>query len=159
MSVRVVGVGNTLRGDDGAGVVTARRLAALRPDLDVETCAGEVGSLLDLLEGDEPLVVLDALRSGEPAGRVRRFPGGVLPPRREAGGTHDAGLGEALELAAGLGRRPADLTVIGIEGACYDLGVEALSPEVARACERLARDLAGELAGPGDAAGLSATPR
>lgn len=158
MSVRVVGVGNTLRGDDGAGVVTADRLAELRPDLDVETCAGEVGTLLDLLDGEEPLVVIDALRSGGPAGRVRRFPDGALPPRREAGGTHDAGLGEALELAEGLGRRPADLTVIGIEGACYDLGVEALSPEVDAACERLARALAGELTGPGHAGGLT-TPR
>lgn len=156
MSVRVVGVGNTLRGDDGAGVVTADRLAELRPDLDVETCAGEVGTLLDLLDGEEPLVVIDALRSGGPAGRVRRFPDGALPPRREAGGTHDAGLGEALELAASLGRRPPSLTVIGIEGARYDLGVASLSPEVARACETLARELAGELTG-ASTGGLSAT--
>ncbi|MGM0818199.1 MAG: hydrogenase maturation protease [Actinomycetota bacterium] len=155
--MRVVGVGNTLRGDDGAGVVTACRLATLRPDLVVETCAGEVGTLLDLLDGDEPLVVIDALRGGGPPGRVRRFPGGALPPRRQAGGTHDAGLGEALELAASLGRRPPSLTVIGIEGARYDLGHEALTPEVARACDALASALARELPGAAPAEGLSAT--
>jgi hydrogenase maturation protease len=50
---------------------------------------------------------------------------------------------EAVQLARALGRLPGRLLVIGIEGKRFDSGA-GLSPEVERAAERLADELAGQ---------------
>lgn len=138
--MRIVGIGNGLRGDDGVGLVVAAELAARRPDLEVTTSPGGVSELLDLLARPGALLLVDAMASGAPAGTVRRFSKTV--PARTAGGTHDAGLADALALAGALGREPAEVTVIAIEGACFDLGCETLSPAVGAAADTLVEELA-----------------
>jgi hydrogenase maturation protease len=138
----VVGVGNALRGDDGAGLEVARRVRE-RADADgvlVRELEGEGVGLLDLWTGARAVVLVDSVRSGDAPGTVHRVDatGGPLPAGlRASTSTHAVGVAEAIELARALGRLPDRLVVYGIEGGRFDTGAE-LSPGVAAAIDRVA---------------------
>jgi hydrogenase maturation protease len=113
----VLALGNDLLGDDGIGLIAARRLKAdLPPGVDVEETASGGLDLLDLLEGRERALLLDAIVTG------RRPPGTVVELTREdfAGGNlpspHYAGLPDVLALADCLKMPfPRDLRVLAME--------------------------------------------
>jgi hydrogenase maturation protease len=69
---------------------------------------------------------------------------GPLPAALLHASTHSLGLAEAVELARALKRLPKRLTVYGIIARSFEPG--PLSPEVERAVDRLAANLATELA-------------
>ena len=144
--LRVIGVGNDLRGDDAAGPETVRRLRARAvPGLEALACAADPQALLEAWAGAARVVVVDAMASGAPAGTVARFDAvaGPLPIERFRGSTHGLGVAEAVELARALGRLPASLAVIGIEGARWDHGAP-LGPEADEAVDRVVDGLARE---------------
>jgi hydrogenase maturation protease len=143
---RVIGIGNTLRGDDGAGRRVARRLAAAAPPgVEVMELDGGAAELLAAWEnaGDGEVVVVDAARSGAPPGTVHRFEAShaALPATLDATSSHGLGLAAAVELARALGRLPRRLSVYAIESAGFTAGDE-LSPSVAAAVEEVVRELA-----------------
>jgi hydrogenase maturation protease len=89
------------------------------------------------------VTIVDAVSSGAPPGTVHELEAGGEPlPVRLFGSssTHALGLAEALELARSLGRLPARVRVLGIEGARFDYG-RGLSPEVEEAVERCTRSI------------------
>jgi hydrogenase maturation protease len=123
----VIGLGNDLRGDDGAGLEVARALDA--PEV------REPAALLDLWDGHDAVVLVDAMRSGARPGTVRRFDlgDGPLPlGLRGSASTHAFGLGDAIELARVLGRLPRRTVVYAVEGRAFEAGT-GLSEEVAAA--------------------------
>lgn len=126
----VIGVGNTFRGDDAAGLEVVRALRGVP----VVECEGEPVSLLDAWRGHDHVLVVDAMQSGAPAGTVRRLAVGdePLPAELARPSTHLLGVGEAVELARALGRLPRELVVYAIEGERFDAGA-ALTPAVAAA--------------------------
>ncbi|MGZ4244637.1 MAG: hydrogenase maturation protease, partial [Solirubrobacteraceae bacterium] len=63
--VVVIGVGNELRGDDGAGPLVMRRLRDA--GLEVAVCHGGT-ELLDLWHGASAAILVDAVATGAPAG-------------------------------------------------------------------------------------------
>ncbi len=139
--LRVVGLGNALRGDDAVGLAVARRLRELLPDADVIEGSGEPAALLDALGGAGAVAVVDAVSSGGAPGAVHRFDAGASAlPLVSGASTHGLGLAEAIELGRALGRLPARLVVYGIEGGAYETGAP-LSPEVARAAEEVVAEL------------------
>jgi hydrogenase maturation protease len=140
--LRVVGVGNDMRGDDAAGLVVARRLRALAPEADVIERSGEPAELLDALDdGGEGVVLVDAVFSGAPPGEIHRLDASeVALPFAGGASTHGLGLAETIELGRALGRLPPQLLVYGIEGGAFELGAP-LSPEVARAAATVAAEL------------------
>lgn len=138
MSPLIVGLGSPDRGDDAVGPLAARALAEMQlPGIEVVAHADPT-ALLDLMAGREPVVVIDALRSGRAAGTLTVLETGVdlppLPAPTSTGpaGTHGIGLSAALELARVLERLPRRVVVVGVEGACFDHGA-SLSPEVSAA--------------------------
>jgi hydrogenase maturation protease len=137
-SLRVVGVGNRWRSDDGAGLEAARLLRGL-PGVEVVECEGEPSRVVDSFEAAEAVWVVDAVRSGAAPGTVHRFDAvaGPLPAAEFATSTHHLGLGEAVELARTLGRLPGRLVVLGVEGVSFEVG-DALSPEAQAGAERAA---------------------
>lgn len=142
----VIGVGNRFRGDDAAGIRVAEKLRAKAlPTLRVLEREGDLSSLLDAWTGERAVVLVDATRSGAPAGTVRRFDAaaGALPALFAQGSTHLLGVAEAVELARALGGLPPSLVVFGIEGASFEAG-EALSPAVAAAVDAVAEAVAEE---------------
>jgi hydrogenase maturation protease len=140
----VIGVGNALRGDDAAGLEVAARLSAA-PGIAVVSHDGEAIDLLERWRGARAVVLVDAVRSGAPAGTVHRIDAAVgpLPVTLRRASSHTIGLGEAIELARTLGTLPERVIVYGVEGVRFGAG-EGLSEAVTGAIEPLAEAVAGE---------------
>ena len=132
----VIGLGNSFRGDDAAGLAVAR---ALGDDPRVLVHEGEPIDLLDRWEEAGEVIVVDAARSGAAPGTVHHLDG-LAEPVTAGGSTHAFGLAQTLALARALGRAPANVKVIGIEGERFGAG-DGLSPAVAQAVERVRRGL------------------
>lgn len=153
-SVVVIGVGNALRHDDAAGLEIARRLRARADDAGVTVYEheGETLALLDVWEGADAVVLVDAIRSGATPGTIHRVEATAAPiPVRLRGSssTHAVGVGEAIELARTLHRLPERVVLFGVEGRRFDAGgglseeVEAITGELADAVLREACELRG----------------
>jgi hydrogenase maturation protease len=141
-SVLVVGIGNELRGDDGAGLAAARlvRDRARGDGIDVRELPGEPAALLDAWLGRDAVVIADAMRSTAAPGTIHRLDAGSSPlPHRELGSpsTHGIGLHRTIELARSLKRLPATVIVYVVEGLRFDAGA-GLSDEVRDAIPALA---------------------
>ena len=100
---------------------------------------GEPAGLIDAWEGEDAVVIVDAVSSGSPAGTIHRvdatehdLPGDVF-----RASTHAMGLSEAVALARALGRLPGSLVVYGVEGTAFEAGDE-LTPAASAAVERVA---------------------
>jgi hydrogenase maturation protease len=146
--VLVIGVGNPLRHDDGAGLEVARALRRRAPAARVEVCEheGETLGLLVRFEDADAVVIVDAVRSGAAPGSVRRVEatGEPVPAElRSSSSTHAVGLAEAIELARALGRLPERVILYGLEGARFDAG-SGLSPAVGAAVPALVEEVLAE---------------
>ncbi|WP_243087087.1 hydrogenase maturation protease [Streptomyces sp. 891-h] len=156
----VVGVGNVHRRDDGVGPAVIARLArhteegTLPASVRLRVSDGEPARLLDLWEGADSVIVVDAVRTPRPVpGRVHRLEADdvVLQPEAGAGSasspsSHGLGLGAALRLARTLGRLPRHLVVYGVEAADTSLGT-GLTPRAAEAVGPLADRIVQEIRG------------
>jgi hydrogenase maturation protease len=131
----VLCIGNPFRRDDGvANAVAARAAPALPEGVAVIELDGEPTRVVDAWTGARLALVVDAARSGDPAGTVRRIEvdrNGVVPSSRPAS-THGYGLGDAVDLGRVLGQLPDRLVVYTVEGEDYSQG-PGLSEPVARA--------------------------
>jgi hydrogenase maturation protease len=160
--VLVVGLGNDLRGDDGAGLAVARALRSggAGAAIAVEEAQGEPLDLIDRFATCAAVVIVDAMRSGAEPGALLRFDASTdaLPRGFERpGSTHAIALGDVLEIARALGRLPPRVVVYAVEGRCFDTGA-ALSGAVAAAVPGVAgaiRAEAGALAAGARAVGDS----
>ncbi len=140
--MRVICCGNPERGDDGVGVLVAKRLRDF--GIEAETRTGEALELIEAWSGANDVIVVDAVVTGAPVGAVQRLEGRqVTVPCSLPGSTHGFSVAEAFELARTLGRLPERLRLYGIEGQWFELGTE-VSPQVRRAVEEVARQIAAE---------------
>ena len=143
----VIGVGNRLRGDDGAGVAVAQRLRdRVPPGVEVVSCDEEPSRLMDAWEGADSAVLVDTVSSGAPAGTLHRFEAGdeAIPARTFRSSTHAIGIAETIELARALGRLPRRVRVYGIEAGGFTTGAEltsAVEAAVASLVAAVLRDL------------------
>ncbi len=129
--VVVIGIGNRLRGDDGAGVAVAERLRGHVPRwVDVVACDEEPSRLMDAWKGADTAVLVDAVTSGSPAGTLHRFDAGRRPvPAQEfRSSTHAIGVADTIELARALGRLPRRVLVYGIEACSFEAGAPLTPP-------------------------------
>jgi len=138
MTALVVGVGNRARRDDGVGPVVAERVGAAVPDLHVVEVSGDATRMLDLWADADLVVVVDAVRTGDPVGTCHRWnwrdgEWDAVPPPSQVS-SHLVGVREAIDLATALGRLPATLVVVGVEVADLGLG-PGLSTAVADAVD------------------------
>ena len=146
--MKLIGVGNRWRGDDGAGLLVAAAVGARRPaGVEVVEHAGEPIELIEACDGAAAVWIVDAVCSGGTPGTVYRIDAaaGPLPSALFAVSTHALGLADAIELARALGRLPAQVSVYGIEASRFEPGAPP-SPPVALAAEQLADALVAELA-------------
>ncbi len=118
-SVRVVGVGNPSRGDDGIGPAVAAEVA-IRVDssVDVVVSTSDPHSLIERWGSADTVVLVDAMVHGGPPGTVTVFDAalGPLPADIESVSSHGMGIPAAVELARSLGRLPEHLVVVGVAG-------------------------------------------
>ena len=129
----ILGVGNPLMSDDGAGIRAVEWLA--REDLPANVCIKEAGTpgwgLASWLEGWNSVILVDAVEMGEEPGTWRRFkPEDVkMIINEQAYSLHETDLACGLALADALHLLPENLVIYGIEPADTSPG-EGLSPEV-----------------------------
>jgi hydrogenase maturation protease len=147
--ILLLGLGNTLLSDDAVGIHVARHIAlgGKVPGVDVREAEVAGFALLDLLEGYDHAVVVDAvrLRDGRP-GEVVIFDGNGMDSSLHLVAGHQIDLPSAIELGRQLGRPvPNTVTIVGVQveddRTCSENctpAVEAAIPEAARIALRLA---------------------
>jgi hydrogenase maturation protease len=134
MTTLVIGLGNPDRGDDAAGVLVARGLHGHRTKE-----VGDCSELIDLWEGEESVVIVDAMRSGAKPGTVTRFDvEDTELPARAFPSTHSFGLAETVELARALDRMPGELVIFGIEASGFNHGRRLTAAVKEAVCEVIA---------------------
>jgi len=142
--VIVIGIGNTMRADDAAGLLVARRLRS-RPGVQILEQSGEATALTEALRGRAAALIVDAAAGALP-GRLHRLDAAAqpLPQGLFACSTHGFGVAEGIELARALGALPAVCVVYAVEAAQFGTG-EAMSDAVADALAAAASRVEAEL--------------
>jgi hydrogenase maturation protease len=117
----VLGLGNVLLGDDGAGIHVVKRLKA-KHSLPEEVALIDGGTLsftlLEIVEAASALIVVDAMELDGPAGQLETFIDDELdtflaaPVQRNV---HDLNLGDLLRMCALRDKLPAHRALIGIQ--------------------------------------------
>jgi hydrogenase maturation protease len=150
VGVLILGLGNLLRGDDGVGCRLVEELARRELSPDVQVLDGGTAGLglLDLMEGWERVIIVDAVEMGRKPGEFLRFiPADVwLASTPDHFSLHHAGLHEVLALADALGRALPEIVIFGVQpsdlgwGAGLSPAVEAALPALADAVLEATRD-------------------
>jgi len=145
--ILILGLGNAILCDDGVGIKVARRVAELGPHPGIVVKEAELAgfALIDLLEGFERVVVVDAvrLRDAEP-GEIVVFDSGLLEPSLHLVAGHQIDLPTALEMGRHLGRPvPGAVSIVGIQVRDDRTFSESCTPEVEAAIEKAAEVVLG----------------
>jgi hydrogenase maturation protease len=146
-AIKIIGIGQSLRGDDAAGLSAVRlwietfHAESLPRGVQVELAELPGLGLLNMLEGTRLAILVDAVRSGGRAGTIHLLTQGQLDTFNEGSGSaHGWGVAETISLGRQLSltNLPTELILIGIEAGQVDLG-EKLSPDVASSLPEVAR--------------------
>jgi len=148
MKAVVLGVGNTLRADEGVGV---RAVESLRheyrlPDgvavIDAGTSSME---MLEDLSHLDFLLVIDAIDDGKAPGTLLRLEGDAVPVffRRNLS-PHGIGLSDVLAALEFLGAAPKETLILGVQPLSLDLSM-ALTPTIAARVPELVAQAVAEL--------------
>ena len=125
--IRVLGVGNSYRNDDGIGLLVARQLHARNlPDVKVLEIAGDVAGLMEAWKKASSVILVDAVTSELAPGTVVRLDARsqVIPSSYFRYSTHAFSIAESIELAKVLGTLPERLIVFGIVGGDFGMGTK-----------------------------------
>ena len=137
--IAVVGFGNILMRDDGAGICVIRRLLDLPPQENVYIFDGGVASfeILDNLRSYAHIIMVDALAGGGSPGDIYRLePETIVQDSASYSlSLHDGTLLHALQLARCAGPMPP-VTIYGIEPENISFGL-AITSQVLAAVDRL----------------------
>jgi hydrogenase maturation protease len=136
----VLGIGNTLMSDDGAGIHVIRSLQQSQafsrlPAESVEILdGGTLGYLLiDRVADADGLVIIDAANLRAPAGTIRIIDDSGIEKYLEenpSSSVHEVGLIDLLQMMSLNESQPKIRALVGIQPAVIDWGVD-MSPEVA----------------------------
>ncbi|WP_306599579.1 hydrogenase maturation protease [Geothrix sp. 21YS21S-2] len=146
--ILVLGIGNTLLGDEGAGVHVVRRLMEAPAPPGVEFLDGGTGSLvlLEPMQDARRIILVDATADGEPPGTLRRLApkfASDFPPSLAA---HDIGLKDLLDSFYLMDLGEPDVVLFTLSIALpQDMTVD-LSPALAEAVPGAAAAVLAELA-------------
>ena len=146
--VLVLGLGNVVCTDDGAGIAAIHRLIReyVMPEGVVALDGGTLGlSLLPLVDSADQVLLVDAVGADAPPGTLIRIEGDdVAPTVYERLSPHQIGVADLLAGASLLDRYPDRVLILGVVPESIELGlvrtpaVEAALPElVARVVEEL----------------------
>jgi len=145
MKTLLIGLGNPILTDDGAGVLAARVVReALPPGSGIDVIEAAVGgiALMEAMIGYQRVLLIDALWAPErAAGEVIVFDAGALPGTLNMASTHDADLPTALRVGRALAADlPTDehIQIIAITAQDVLTFSEQPTPQVAAAIPRAA---------------------
>jgi hydrogenase maturation protease len=146
----ILGLGNLLQTDEGAGLAALKALQdkMMTADSPLEWIDGGTSGLdlLPLVEECSHLLLLDAVDAGLPPATVVELTGAQIPLLVGVKlSEHQVGFQEVLALAQLRGRLPEHLHLVGIQPADLSLGLEP-SPLVAAQIPELVRRAQAKLA-------------
>lgn len=154
----VLGLGNTLRRDEGLGVHAMERLYEryVLPPTAQLVDGGTLGlELLCYLEDADRALVLDAALTDGPPGTLLRVAGDEIPAYLGLRiSPHEVGLADLLAVAQLRGSAPEEIVVLGMQPEALELGAD-LSDAVSQRLDDLVAAAIQELA----RWGVQATPR
>jgi len=143
----VMAVGNILRQDDGFADAVLRHLegSGLPAEVELFDAGTSAIDLMEVFDRREKLIVIDAVRGGQPPGTLYRF----SPEEVESGALpmnslHQVGLLETLALGELVDCKPAETVVIGCQPEQTGLGLglsEAVRARVAKAAELVRQEI------------------
>ncbi len=154
--IKIIGVGQILRGDDAAGLAAVQLWQATylnriaRPFIQVELAELPGIDLLSLIDSARFAIIVDAVHSGAKAGTIHQVSEEQLSSfERAASSAHGWGVAETLSIGRKLMpvKLPDRLILVGIETGTLSLGdglsepVTSALPDAARLIERLLTDL------------------
>ena len=144
----VLGVGNTLMGDEGVGVhVIERLLAGYVVPEEVQVLDGGVlgMDLLYYLEGIENLLLVDAVETHSEPGTIIRLENDEVPAFLSMKiSPHQVGVPDMLAAAKFKDLYPKRLVLWGIQPEILDMGLE-LSPLIESKVDTLTENIVGQL--------------
>jgi hydrogenase maturation protease len=139
MKIVIIGIGQTMRGDDGVGVLAVQLWqkqhphTAAHPDVQVEIAELPGLDLLELLSGADCALIVDAIKCDGAAEEIHILDEQALAAfDAGAGSVHGWGVAETIRLGRKLGHRelPPNILIIGITAQQFGIG-RSLSPVVA----------------------------
>ena len=135
----VLGLGNLVHADDGAGVHAIQNLTTdprVPPGI-VLLDGGTLGlGLINHISGVRRLLVIDAIDAARPPGTVLRFEGKALQGLPGKASVHSLGFADLMIALQLLGETPPELVVLGVQPHSVEWGAELTQP-VALALPRL----------------------
>ena len=138
-TIRIIGLGNGMRGDDAVGLMAARRICqAIGNHAQVIEAEMAGVDLIELMKGVGVVILIDAAQSGQTPGIIHRLDASLDPigckivPRS----SHAIGVSDAIEVARAMGVLPSTVIVYGVEVANTEIG-QPLSPPVATALDQV----------------------
>jgi hydrogenase maturation protease len=158
MKITLIGIGQSLRGDDGIGPAAVRQWSldfsatASDPRVNILSLETPGLDLLEYLEGADAAVLVDAVSTGKSPGTVQvmaSIPESGLSASEKT--AHGFGVAETISVARKTGiRLPQRLILIGIEGKQFELGsglsepVHLAIPEAVREIQKLVAEALAE---------------
>lgn len=126
----IICIGNELVADDAVGFEIYKLLSGCNARL--EYCSVVGIDILPMLEGETDLIVVDAVEFGEAPGTIHLIPWDQLPVNSTAISSHGLGLRETIEIGRTLypESMPERITLVGIEGRCFNRTREYMTVEV-----------------------------
>ena len=153
MKIAVIGIGQSLRGDDAVGLEAVRQWqeqypeTAELPGLNVHIQEIPGLGLLDLLDGSEAAILVDAVKSSAVPGTLYRLSSEQLSSFSiDTKSAHGWGVAETLQLDRLLNPAKHDIPIrlIGIEAGQLQLGAglsEAVQQVLPKVCEAIQEEL------------------
>lgn len=151
MKTLVLGLGNPILSDDGAGIRVAHEVANQlnNPQVTVAETSAAGLSLLDSIVGYDQVVIIDAIQTKEGhAGQIYRMEPENFSLTKHFSSPHQINLVTALELGKILDlAMPQKITIFAIEAKDISTFSEKCTTEVEQAIPKLAKMVMEELAG------------
>jgi hydrogenase maturation protease len=153
MKIAVIGIGQRLRGDDAAGLDAIRQWqrdypeTASRPEVHAEASELPGLALIDLLNGLDAAIIVDAVRSSAKPGTIHCINlDGLAAFTPDAQSAHGWGVAETLQLGSQLypALKNLPIRLVGIEAEKVEMGT-GLSQNVAQAIPALCRTVEEEV--------------
>lgn len=146
MKLIVIGIGQSMRRDDNAGLAAVSLwqltfpLTTENPSVKVELAELPGLELLDLVEGFDAAIIVDAVQSGAKPGTIHMLKEeDLLGFLQDSKSAHGWGVAETLRLGRALARHlPEQILLIGIEGQDFSPGMK-LSPLVQSTLDTVAQ--------------------
>lgn len=149
-STLIIGLGNTILGDDGVGIYAAREIKKTWPQAGaVEIKEASLGgiAILDLMAGYDRAIVVDAIQTGQyRPGTILKLGVEELGGGDDIYGSHTFGLKTAVELGRILGYEiPRTIQIYAVEIENSNDFYEGLSPEIQKAVPLLVSRIIADL--------------